>query len=341
MPAAPAGIEAQPTLAAEPPGSNGNQPTAEAQAAAADIARQQEDGRSPRDILMTLAAPSTQEGQAPASAPVDEGNVASPDVSAATTLPHDEVLPQVEPREDRQQTDAILHEASKLFLKAHDQRLYVTAMALAMKDGNDEGAPMRREFRQEVLRMIGAMPARELGILRKRSLQALKPRIQSLNIPDFKPEQSAMVSYLNEHKTQIDDAIPNEHKKHGYSVQNILDNMSGGEESIATAFLPLAQALGRSDAGKQLKQRFFGDGKLSDIMSQNSLLNAAQVDHHWLSKLRAQGDLRRVGEPKLTFWEKFAHLKRQGPTAFMVLFIAISFATQLFLENQREAHGGH
>jgi len=114
--------------------------------------------------------------------------------------------PKVEktPLPDREKVDALLSQANELLLDIKDMRLMLTAIASQSAD-----TPLGNEVRMETLRMMGTMSNADMPPDAVIKLDALQKHIKELNLPNAKPENSALLPIIATYnKSHPSDPIP-------------------------------------------------------------------------------------------------------------------------------------
>jgi|GEM_PF-702285 len=129
---------------------------------------------------------------------------------------------------DREQMTKLLEETNALLLELRDMRLFVTAIATQAAD-----TPLGNETRIDALRLIRDMGHEGLPPEKATAVTALQEKIKALNIPEAKPQNSALLPIISKY---------NETHPNAQIPQQIIEQIQTGQKDSASTVAQFMQS---------------------------------------------------------------------------------------------------
>lgn len=169
-------------------------------------------------------APSTKDTQQPGVARKALEDIAGGKPVAEAVAP----TPEQTPLPDRETVSQLLTETNSMLLDARDPRILISALATQAID-----TPLGNEMRIDTLRMVAKMSNENLPAEIVVKLDELQKKIQTLNLPDPKPEQSQLLQTIQKYnETHQDKPVS----------ADLIDQIKTGKAESAPAVAQLLQS---------------------------------------------------------------------------------------------------
>lgn len=218
----------------------------------------------------------------------------------------------------REMVTALLNEANVLLLDMKDLRLWTSALATQAAD-----TPLGNEVRMSALKSVSTMKTEGLPTEQVHQVEELQAKIKALNLPETKPEDSAVLGIIeNFNASHPDKAIP----------QAVIDKIKAGDIKSSEAVAELLQT--NPDLGQETWKQLTGiEGFTGLTPSPEAMLDLAGIPKSPENLTKAKeifGFVAQIKEPS-HFWENFA-------TNAMYFTLFLQFFTSVALG---EGGGGH
>lgn len=231
------------------------------------------------------------------------------------------VIEATKPQENlpsREAVTALLNEGNILLLDTKDMRLWTNAVATQAAD-----TPLGNEVRMTALKSMLSIKTDGLPPEQANQMTELQAKIKSLNLPDKKPEDSAVVSVITSYnEAHPDSPVP----------QEVIDRIKSGHLESSEAVATLLQS--NPDLAKATWKELTGVEDFSGLNpSPEAMLDLAGIPKSPENVAKAQeifGSVKQMKEPGI-MWDGFA-------MNFMYFALFLQFFNAIALG---ESGGGH